>query len=151
MSLDIWPLITAREFFHREFPWAIFLSWGISLNQSNLGIEPDDFKSSKPTRIIIGHTGKHTMFQGKNYPSTNNYFGSNSRERGTTLIEAVRFSTKALGIVIRGIVYFEQASVSARTNDSVRGIVTIQSQVRALFQSQAGLGTANVADLLIAG
>ena len=70
-------------------------------------------------------------------------------ERGATLIEAVLFTVIALGLVIGGIVFFEQASMSARTNDAVRMMASLQSQVRALFQSQATFGTSEVSDLLI--
>lgn len=70
-------------------------------------------------------------------------------ERGATLIEAVLFTVIALGLVIGGIVFFEQASMSARTNEAVRMMASLQSQVRALFQSQPNFGTANIGDLLI--
>lgn len=70
-------------------------------------------------------------------------------ERGATLIEAVLFTVIALGLVIGGIVFFEQASMSARTNDSVRMMASLQSQVRALFQSQSTFGTSEVSSLLI--
>ena len=70
-------------------------------------------------------------------------------ERGATLIEAVLFTVIALGLVIGGIVYFEQASKSVRTNDAVRMMASLQSQVRALFQSQASFGTASIVPLLL--
>ena len=70
-------------------------------------------------------------------------------ERGATLIEAVLFTVIALGLVIGGIVFFEQASMSARTNEAVRMMASLQSQVRALFQSQPNFGTADIGDLLI--
>ena len=72
-----------------------------------------------------------------------------SPERGATLIEAVLFTVIALGFVVGGIVFFEQASKSARTNDAVRMLAMLQSQVRAVFQSQATFGTASIVPLLI--
>lgn len=62
-------------------------------------------------------------------------------ERGATLIEAVLFTVIALGLVIGGIVFFEQASMSARTNEAVR--------MMASLQSQPNFGTADIGDLLI--
>ena len=71
-------------------------------------------------------------------------------ERGATLIEAVLFTVVALGLVTGGVVMYEQASNSSRNNEIIRMIAALQSQVRALHQSQAGFGTADMADLLIA-
>lgn len=71
------------------------------------------------------------------------------RERGATLIEAVLFTVIALGLIAGGIAFFQQASVSARTNETVRNIASLQSQVRALFQTQSDFGTAALTDLLI--
>ncbi len=70
-------------------------------------------------------------------------------ERGATLIEAALFTVIALGIVIGGIVFFEQASNSARANDLVRTMAGLQSQVRALFQTQSNYGTAALTSVLI--
>ncbi|MCY4005267.1 MAG: type 4 pilus major pilin [Rhodobacteraceae bacterium] len=71
-------------------------------------------------------------------------------ERGATLIEAVLFTVIALGLVTGGVVLYEQATKSARTNETVRMLTSLQSQVRALFQSQASFGTADLASVLIA-
>ena len=70
-------------------------------------------------------------------------------ERGATLIEAALFTVIALGIVIGGIVFFEQASNSARANDLVRTMAGLQSQVKALFQTQSSYGTAALTSVLI--
>ncbi len=74
----------------------------------------------------------------------------NASERGATLIEAVLFTVIALGVIIGGVVFFEQASLSAKTNSTIRLMSSLQSQVRSLFQSQADFGTADMAALLIA-
>lgn len=71
------------------------------------------------------------------------------KERGATLIEAVLFTVIALGLIAGGIAFFEQASTSAKTNDAVRMIASLQSQVRALFQSQPEFGSSDVTALLI--
>ena len=72
-----------------------------------------------------------------------------NRERGATLIEAVLFSVIALGLVIGGIVFFEQASLSSRTNEAIRLMASLPSQVRALYQSQSSFGSDDIGDLLI--
>lgn len=56
--------------------------------------------------------------------------------RGVTLIEAVLFISIALGLIVGGLVFFQQASLAARTNDAVRGISSIASEVRAAYRTQ---------------
>lgn len=70
-------------------------------------------------------------------------------ERGATLIEAALFTVIALGTIIGGIVFFQQASISAKTNELVRTLASLQTQVRALFQTQASFGTSGLNTLLI--
>ena len=70
-------------------------------------------------------------------------------ERGATLIEAVLFTVIALGTITGGLVLFEQASRSSRTNELIRSMTSLQSQVRTLNQTQSGFGTADMADMLI--
>ena len=41
---------------------------------------------------------------------------STRRERGATLIEAVLFTVIAFGLITGGVVFFEQAFMSARTS-----------------------------------
>lgn len=82
-------------------------------------------------------------------------FGFSSHERkqgekGATLIEAALFTVLALGTIIGGIVFFQQASISAKTNEMVRTMASLQTQVRALFQTQATFGTTGINSLLIA-
>lgn len=72
-----------------------------------------------------------------------------ARKRGVTLIEAVLFISIALGLIVGGIVFFQQASTAQRTNDAVRNISGIASEVRALYSSQqtfAGLTEATLID-----
>ena len=71
-------------------------------------------------------------------------------EKGATLIEAALFTVLALGTIIGGIVFFQQASISAKTNEMVRTMASLQTQVRALFQTQATFGTTGINSLLIA-
>ena len=75
--------------------------------------------------------------------------GAARRERGATLIEAVLFTVIALGLITGGVVFFEQASMSAKTNSTIRLMASLQSQIRALHQSQADFGTAAMTTLLI--
>ena len=70
-------------------------------------------------------------------------------ERGATLIEAVLFMVIALGLVSGGVVLYEQASRSAKTNETIRMLTSLQSQTRALFQSQPNFGTASIVETLI--
>ena len=70
-------------------------------------------------------------------------------ERGATLIEAVLFTVIALGLITGGVVFFEQATNSARTNEVIRQVASLQSQVRSLHQSQPDFGTAVMTDLLL--
>ena len=74
---------------------------------------------------------------------------SSHRERGATLIEAVLFTVIALGLITGGVVFFEQASMSAKTNATIRQLASLQSQVRSLHQSQPDFGTADMTTLLI--
>ena len=75
--------------------------------------------------------------------------GNKQSERGATLMEAALFTVIALGTIIGGIVFFQQASISAKTNEMVRTLASIQTQVRALFQTQASFGTSSLNTLLI--
>lgn len=58
------------------------------------------------------------------------------RRRGVTLIEAVLYISIALALIVGGIGFFQQASVAQRTNNAVRNISALASEVRALY-SQA--------------
>jgi type II secretory pathway pseudopilin PulG len=74
-----------------------------------------------------------------------------ARRRGVTLIEAVLFISIALGLIVGGIVFFQQASTAQRTNDAVRTISGIASEVRALYQSQNSFAGVSAATLISAG
>ena len=74
---------------------------------------------------------------------------NNMLEQGATLIEVALFTVIALGISIGGIIFFEQASNSARANDMVRTMAALQSQIRALFQTQSNYGTESLTNVLI--
>ena len=56
--------------------------------------------------------------------------------RGVTLIEAVLFISIALGLIVGGLVFFQQAQLAARTNDAVRSISGFASEVRAAYRTQ---------------
>jgi len=58
-----------------------------------------------------------------------------ARRRGVTLIEAVLFISIALGLIVGGLVFFQQASLAQRTADAVRNISALASETRALYQS----------------
>jgi type II secretory pathway pseudopilin PulG len=59
-----------------------------------------------------------------------------ARKRGVTLIEAVLFISIALGIIVGGLVFFQQASLAQRTSDAVRTISSISSETRAMYQTE---------------
>lgn len=61
----------------------------------------------------------------------------NKARRGVTLIEAVLFISIALGLIVGGLVFFQQASLAARTNDAVRNLSSIASETRAAYRTQA--------------
>jgi len=70
-------------------------------------------------------------------------------QRGATLIEAALFTVIAMGTIVGGIVFFQQASTSAKTNELIRSIATIQTQVRSLFQARGDFGKKELNTLLI--
>lgn len=72
-----------------------------------------------------------------------------SSQKGATLIEAALFTVIALGTIVGGIVFFQQASTSAKTNELIRAMASIQTQVRALFQASGDFGTSSLNSLLI--
>lgn len=54
--------------------------------------------------------------------------------RGVTLIEAVLYIAVALGLIVGGLVFYQQASRAAEWQDVRRGIEAVNSEVRALYQ-----------------
>lgn len=74
-----------------------------------------------------------------------------SRKRGATLIEGILFVVIALGLMIGGIVLFQQVSLSSRVNDAVRTVVSVQSETRGMHQNTATFGnSAAITPALIA-
>ncbi|MCZ8152210.1 MAG: type 4 pilus major pilin [Rhodobacteraceae bacterium] len=60
-----------------------------------------------------------------------------SARRGVTLIEAVLFIAVALGLIVGGLVFYQQASLAARTQEAVRQFSAIVNEARALYKGQA--------------
>lgn len=71
--------------------------------------------------------------------------------RGVTLIEAVLFISIALGLIVGGLVFFQQASLAARTNDAVRSISSIASETRAAYRTQDDFDGLDASVLISAG
>jgi hypothetical protein len=53
--------------------------------------------------------------------------------RGVTLIEAVLFIAVALGLIVGGLVFYQQASLAARVNEQTRLFSSMYAEVNALF------------------
>ncbi|MCZ8133728.1 MAG: type 4 pilus major pilin [Rhodobacteraceae bacterium] len=71
--------------------------------------------------------------------------------RGVTLIEAVLFISIALGLIVGGLVFFQQASLAARTNDAVRSLSSIASETRAAYRTQDSFAGLNAGVLIASG
>ena len=54
--------------------------------------------------------------------------------RGVTLIEAVLFISVALGLIVGGLVFYQQASRSATHQAVVRQLQAVQGELRAMYQ-----------------
>jgi type II secretory pathway pseudopilin PulG len=63
-------------------------------------------------------------------------FTAHNARRGVTLIEAVLFIAVALGLIVGGLVAFQQAQLAARTNQAARSLSAIASEVRAQYRTQ---------------
>jgi type II secretory pathway pseudopilin PulG len=74
-----------------------------------------------------------------------------ARKRGVTLIEAVLFISIALGLIVGGLVFFQQASLAQRTADAVRTISAIASETRALYQTSQDFSGVTAEVLINAG
>jgi len=57
------------------------------------------------------------------------------RQRAVTLIEAVLFISVALGLIVGGIVFFQQASTSSRVSTQVRVLSSLVTEMRLLFKT----------------
>lgn len=53
--------------------------------------------------------------------------------RGVTLIEAVLFIAVALGLIVGGLVFYQQATLAARVNEQTRLFSSMYAEVNALF------------------
>ena len=56
------------------------------------------------------------------------------RARGVTLVEAVLYVSVSLGLIIGGLVFFQQASRAAGWLEVRRGVEAINAEVRAMYQ-----------------
>jgi hypothetical protein len=68
--------------------------------------------------------------------------------RGVTLIEAVLFISIALGLIVGGLVFFQQASLASRVNAQVRVLSAIVQETRALYNQSGAYNTLVPFDLL---
>lgn len=60
-----------------------------------------------------------------------------SARRGVTLIEAVLFISVALGLIVGGLVFYQQATLAARTQDAVRQFSALIQETRSLYKGRA--------------
>lgn len=60
-----------------------------------------------------------------------------SARRGVTLIEAVLFISIALGLVVGGLVFYQQATLAARTQEAARQFSALVQETRALYKTEA--------------
>lgn len=76
-----------------------------------------------------------------------------SSRRGITLIEAILFVSISLGLIVGGIVFYQQAALSARVNDQTRHFSSQFSEIRALLNTtswKTGLSDAReINDVLV--
>lgn len=63
-----------------------------------------------------------------------------SRRRGVTLIEGVLFLILAMSVIVGGIVFFQQATLANRVNDTARATVAIVAETRSMYSSQRDYG-----------
>jgi len=71
--------------------------------------------------------------------------------RGVTLIEAILFISIALGLIVGGIVFYNQANTASTTNDAARNINAMASEIRSLYSGQADFTGLDAATLINAG
>ena len=71
--------------------------------------------------------------------------------RGVTLIEAILFISIALGLIVGGIVFYNQANTASTTNDAARNINAMASEIRSLYSGQADFDGLDAATLINAG
>ena len=71
--------------------------------------------------------------------------------RGVTLIEAILFISIALGLIVGGIVFYNQANTASTTNEAARTINAMASEIRALYSSSAAFTNLDAQTLIRAG
>jgi hypothetical protein len=77
----------------------------------------------------------------------------NLRSRAVTLVEAVLYVSVTLALIVGGLVFFQQASMAARTNAMVRQLSALLAETRVLIMGQplttlnANLNVSNTLDL----
>jgi hypothetical protein len=78
------------------------------------------------------------------------------RRRGVTLIEAVLFIAVALGVIIGGLVFYQQASTALMARNTIQQLTAYGSEIRSLYErtnqlenSAAPGDTVNLEELLI--
>ena len=75
-------------------------------------------------------------------------FTAHNARRGVTLIEAVLFIAVALGLIVGGLVAFQQAQLAARTNQAARSLSAIASEVRSQYRTQPDFKDVSTAVLI---
>jgi len=71
--------------------------------------------------------------------------------RGVTLIEAILFISIALGLIVGGIVFYNQANTASTTNDAARNINAMASEIRSLYNDRADFDGLDAQTLIRAG
>ena len=74
-----------------------------------------------------------------------------ARKRGVTLIEAVLFLSISLGVIIGGVVFFQQANTAQRSNDATRNITGLAAEIRTLYRAAPSFAGLTAAQLIQAG
>jgi len=72
------------------------------------------------------------------------------KHRGVTLIEAVLFISIALGLIVGGLVFYQQAALSQRIQSQVRDISAIVSEARAMMRTNRVDTDINIGQVLVA-
>ena len=68
-------------------------------------------------------------------------FAHRLRKRGFTLMETVLVIAVGLGLLIGGIIFYQQAQASSDQTDKTRAAVALSSEVRAQYRTAANFGT----------
>ncbi|MEP3670777.1 MAG: hypothetical protein ABJN42_29110 [Roseibium sp.] len=73
------------------------------------------------------------------------------RQRGYGLIEVILAIAITLGLIVGGIVLFNQSQLASNTTDASRAIVSISSESRALYRTAPDFSNLTGAELMEAG